>query len=86
MGKYKALQVCYTTAGKLIPEVRDADNKKVWDGDVAELPDDEAAAFGKKHLEPVAASTKCRRYVDDVVKKPGKTLAGKKGGKGGAKK
>ena len=74
MGKCLALQMCYTSKGRMVPRFEDAGGKTVWSGDIEELPDEEITAFGKKHLKPVPATSKIRRYDVDVMGKPGKTL------------
>ncbi len=82
MGKYLALENCYTSKGRLMPEIRNAKtNKLIWPGDVEELPDSEAAAFGKKHLKPMPAGTAVRRFDHQIKTSPGKTLTTKSAGK-----
>ena len=72
MSKVLAIQMCHTSKGRMVPEFSNANGQRVWPGDIEDLPDEEIQAFGEKHLKPVAASEKIRRYDIDVLRKPGK--------------
>ena len=76
MAKYKALQVCHTSElGRIYPAIIH-NKKKIWNGDVVELSEAEAKAFGPKHFKKMPASAKLQRWVTDgQKKKSGKTMS-----------